>query len=69
MTQDRYLGRRLTDRQTAEALEGMFDAPDDGKESQQCPGRQLAGEPECSDLHRWCAAKDSNPEPADSVSK
>ena len=24
MTQDRYLGRRLTDRQTAEVLEGMF---------------------------------------------
>ena len=26
MTQDRYLGRRLTDRQTAEVLEGMFGA-------------------------------------------
>lgn len=25
MTQDRYLGRRLTDRQTAEVLEGMFE--------------------------------------------
>jgi integrase len=25
MTQDRYLGRRLTDRQTSEVLEGMFD--------------------------------------------
>jgi integrase len=24
MTQDRYLGRRLTDRQTAEVVEGMF---------------------------------------------
>jgi hypothetical protein len=24
MTQDRYLGRRLTDRQTAEVLEGLF---------------------------------------------
>ena len=24
MTQDRYLGRRLSDRQTAEVLEGMF---------------------------------------------
>jgi hypothetical protein len=24
MTQDRYLGRKLTDRQTAEVLEGMF---------------------------------------------
>jgi integrase len=27
MTQDRYLGRRLTDRQTAEVLEGMFRKP------------------------------------------
>lgn len=26
MTQDRYLGRRLTDRQTADVLEGLFDA-------------------------------------------
>lgn len=25
MTQDLYLGRRLTDRQTAEVLEGLFD--------------------------------------------
>jgi hypothetical protein len=24
MTQDRYLGRRLTDRETADVLEGMF---------------------------------------------
>jgi integrase len=24
MTQDRYLGRRLTDRRTAEVLEGLF---------------------------------------------
>lgn len=29
MTQDRYLGRRLTDRQTAEVLESMFDDPDE----------------------------------------
>ncbi|MFP5069099.1 tyrosine-type recombinase/integrase [Pseudonocardia nantongensis] len=29
MTQDRYLGRRLTDRQTAEVLEGLFDQPDE----------------------------------------
>lgn len=37
MTQDRYFGRRLTDRQTAEALEDMFDPEEDddqGKESQ-----------------------------------
>lgn len=30
MTQDRYLGRRLTDRETAEVLEGMFDTDGDG---------------------------------------
>ncbi len=29
MTQDRYLGRRLTDRQTAEVLENLFVAPDE----------------------------------------
>lgn len=29
MTQDRYLGRRLTDRQTAEVLESLFDDPDE----------------------------------------
>ena len=29
MTQDRYLGRRLTDRQTTEVLEGLFDPPDE----------------------------------------
>jgi len=29
MTQDRHLGRRLTDRQTAEVLEGLFDPPDE----------------------------------------
>jgi integrase len=27
MTQDRYLGRRITDRQTAEVLDGMFEDP------------------------------------------
>lgn len=27
MTQDRYLGRRLTDRQTAEVLEQLFEVP------------------------------------------
>ena len=36
MTQDRYLGRRITDRQTAEVLDGMFDEGEDteGKGSQ-----------------------------------
>jgi integrase len=29
MTQDRYLGRRLTDRQTADVLEALFDDGDD----------------------------------------
>ena len=32
MTQDRYLGRRLTDRQTSEVLDGMFDDPSPGTE-------------------------------------
>jgi hypothetical protein len=32
MTQDRYLGRRLTDRQTAEVLEGMFPADEEPEE-------------------------------------
>jgi integrase len=31
MTQDRYLGRRLTDRQTADVLEGLFDHGGDEK--------------------------------------
>jgi len=45
MTQDRYLGRRITDRQTSEVLDGMFEDPEEdsddsagedteGKESQ-----------------------------------
>lgn len=29
MTQDRYLGRRLTDRQTADVLERLFDGGED----------------------------------------
>lgn len=55
MTQDRYLGRRTTDWQTSEVLDGMFEDPDDdaatdsdddtgedteGKESQWCPERE-----------------------------
>ena len=31
MTQDRYLGRRLTDRQTGDALEAVWEVPRDGK--------------------------------------
>jgi hypothetical protein len=38
MTQDRYLGRRLTDRQTAEVLEGLFGAPTDEKGPKSVPG-------------------------------
>jgi hypothetical protein len=38
MTQDRYLGRRLTDRQTAEVLEGLFEAPRDEKNPKGVPG-------------------------------
>jgi hypothetical protein len=30
MTQDRYLGRRLTDRQTSEVLDDMFEDPEEG---------------------------------------
>jgi integrase len=37
MTQDRYLGRKLTDRQTAEVLEGMFGA--EGPEAKEDPKR------------------------------
>ena len=38
MTQDRYLGRRLTDRQAAEVLEGLFGAPPDEKGPKSVPG-------------------------------
>jgi integrase len=38
MTQDRYLGRRLTDRQTAEVLEGLFGVPADEKSPKSVPG-------------------------------
>ncbi|HET9657113.1 MAG TPA: site-specific integrase [Kineosporiaceae bacterium] len=37
MTQDRYLGRRLTDRQTADALEGVFEVPEDEKSPNSVP--------------------------------
>jgi integrase len=38
MTQDRYLGRRLTDRQTAEVLQGLFDQADGEKSPKDGPG-------------------------------
>ncbi len=38
MTQDRYLGRRLMDRQTAEVLEGLFGASADEKSPISVPG-------------------------------
>lgn len=37
MTQDRYLGRRLTDRQTANVLEGLFGVPEDEKSPKSVP--------------------------------
>ena len=42
MTQDRYLGRRLTDRQTAEVLEGMLGRGEKGPYS--VPRGDAAGE-------------------------
>lgn len=38
MTQDHYLGRRLTDRQTAEVREGLFGVPGDEKSPKSVPG-------------------------------
>jgi integrase len=38
MTQDRYLGRRLTDRQTAEVLEGLFGVPANERSPKSVPG-------------------------------
>ena len=38
MTQDRYLGRRLTDRQTAEVLEALFEVPGDENGPKTVPG-------------------------------
>jgi integrase len=38
MTQDRYLGRRLTDRRTAEVLEGLFGMPAGEKSPKSVPG-------------------------------
>jgi integrase len=37
MTQDRYLGRRLTDRQTADVLEGIIPGPDSPVSSKGVP--------------------------------
>ena len=38
MTQDRYLGRRLTDRQTADVLEELFDQGDGQNGPKAVPG-------------------------------
>ncbi len=37
MTQDRYLGRRLADRQTANVLEGLFEIPENEKSPKSVP--------------------------------
>lgn len=37
MAQDRYLGRRLTDRQTENVLEGLFGIPEDEKSPRSVP--------------------------------
>ncbi len=41
MTQDRYLGRRLTDRQTSDVLDDMFDDPEAAPDQQ--PGTAADG--------------------------
>ena len=43
MTQDRYLGRRLTDRQTADVLEGIIPGPDSPVSSKGVPKGAPAG--------------------------
>ena len=60
MTQDRYLDRRRTDRQTADVLERLFDVP--GDENGPAILRSGLGEE-----YRWWewAPRGSNPEPAD----
>ena len=47
MTQDRYLGRRLTDRQTADALEGVFEVPEDVNRPNTVPRRSGFGGRQC----------------------
>ena len=61
MTQDRYLGRRLTDRQTADVLEALFEVPGD----ENGPWILTAKAARVADLRRWWAPRGSNPEPAD----
>ena len=65
MTQDRYLGRRLTDRQTADVLEALFDDGGRRKPSQNRP--LILTEPILlvAYLRWWWAPGGSNPEPAD----
>ena len=67
MTQDRYLGRKLTDRQTADVLEKLMESGD-------LPGEKgPKGYPMILTVNylrrfyqeKQCAARDSNPEPAD----
>jgi integrase len=43
MTQDRYLGRRLTDRQTSDVLDGMFEDPEEELEEDPDDGQEDAG--------------------------
>jgi integrase len=64
MTQDRHLGRRLTDRQTAEVLEGLFGVQAT-KESQKCPWILIRDHRPARDQRTWWAPRGSNPEPAD----
>ena len=40
MTQDRYLGRRLTDRQTADVLEAVWEVPREERSPKRVPGKQ-----------------------------
>ena len=44
MTQDRYLGRRLTDRQTSEVLDNMFDDPAQSPEGDPAQGPEAPNE-------------------------
>ena len=43
MTQDHYIGRRLTDRQTADILEGLFGVPARERSPKSCPGGRYRG--------------------------
>ena len=61
MTQDCYLGRRLTDRVTADVLEGLFDDPDGENRPTILNHNRLR----LADLREVWAPRGSNPEPAD----